>query len=43
LIGKKLKENEVVKIDQLKKLSQIKQTTIKRMGTKFKRSKHCAS
>jgi hypothetical protein len=42
LIGKKLKENEVVKIDQLKKLSQIKQTTIKRIGTKFKRSKHCA-
>jgi hypothetical protein len=26
----------------LKKLSQIKQTTIKRIGTKFKRSKHCA-
>ena len=43
LIRKKLKENEVVKINQFKKLSQVKQTTIKRMETKFKRSKHCAS
>jgi hypothetical protein len=32
LIRKKLKENEVVKINQFKKLSQIKQTTIKKNG-----------
>jgi hypothetical protein len=39
LIEKKLKEDEIVKKNQYKKLSQIKQITFKIIGTKLERWK----